>query len=54
MSQKFTSGYLFTFEGGAIHKDKPIKQLLQDWQWNQNLLLLKWLKVKLSGWKTSY
>jgi len=32
-----------------LHGDQPDKPLLLDQQWNQSLLLLKWLEVKLSG-----
>ena len=32
-----------------LHRDQPDKPLLLDQQWNQSLLLLKWLVVKLSG-----
>jgi len=46
---KSTSSNVFTLDGGRLHGDQLGKQLLQDQQWNLNLLLSKWLVVKVNG-----
>jgi len=44
---KSTSGYVFTLGGGAVTWRSARQTIHQ--QWNQSLLLLKWLVVKLCG-----
>jgi len=39
--KNFTSSYVFTFRGGVVTWRSADKQLFQDQQWNQSLLLLK-------------